>query len=97
MAGIDLHIHSTASDGTLTPQEILAAAKDLELRAIAITDHDTVDGAVTALEAGVPDGLEFVTGVEISADIPSSFPSGGSLSRPWVFLSTFKSLNWKEP
>ncbi|ACL04434.1 Ribonuclease III [Desulfatibacillum aliphaticivorans] len=76
---IDLHIHSTASDGTLTPQEILAAAKDLELRAIAITDHDTVDGTLNALESGIPEGLEFVPGVEISADIPSPFPSGGSL------------------
>ena len=76
---IDLHIHSTASDGTLSPQEILANAKNLELRAIAITDHDTVDGTKAALESGIPPGLEFVTGVEISADIPSPFYSGGSL------------------
>ena len=66
-AGIDLHIHSTASDGTLTPREIVSLALDLELGAISITDHDTIDGARDALDRGVPPSLQFVPGVEISA------------------------------
>jgi ribonuclease III len=65
--GIDLHIHSTASDGTLTPREIVSMALDLHLGAIAITDHDTIDGAREALAQGVPPSLQFVPGVEISA------------------------------
>ena len=66
-AGIDLHIHSTASDGTLTPRESVSMARDLELAAIAITDNDTIDGVREALSQGVPPSLQFVPGVEISA------------------------------
>ena len=66
-AGIDLHIHSTASDGTLTPREIVSLALDLQLGAISITDHDTIDGARDALDQGIPPSLQFVPGVEISA------------------------------
>ena len=64
---IDLHIHSTASDGTLTPKEILALAQKLQLRAIAITDHDCIEGAKEALDLDLPPFLQFLTGVEISA------------------------------
>jgi hypothetical protein len=77
--GIDLHIHSTASDGTLTPAEILALAEKLHLSAIAITDHDTIEGSRAALDIGIPDGLEFLTGVEISANPPPTCPCSGSL------------------
>ena len=49
---IDLHTHTTASDGTFTPDEVVKEAADLGLCAIAITDHDTVDGIREALEAG---------------------------------------------
>jgi len=66
-AGIDLHIHSTASDGTLTPSAIVSLALDLQLGAIAITDHDTIAGSKEALDQGIPASLQFVTGVEISA------------------------------
>jgi len=66
-AGIDLHIHSTASDGTFTPREIVSMARDLKLAAIAITDHDTIDGAREALDQCDPSSLQFVPGVEISA------------------------------
>jgi hypothetical protein len=75
---IDLHIHSTASDGTLTPAEIVRQAAALNLGAIAITDHDSVDGSREALEAGVPARLGFLTGVEISASPPPSYPRKGS-------------------
>jgi len=76
---IDLHIHSTASDGSLSPLEILDIARDLRLGAIAITDHDTIDGSKEALAAEIPPGLKFLTGVEISTAPPPSFSFPGSL------------------
>ena len=75
---IDLHIHSTASDGSLSPKEILNLAQDINLGAIAITDHDTIDGSKDAIAAGIPPSLKFLTGVEISAEPPPSFPCTGS-------------------
>ncbi len=75
---IDLHIHSTASDGTLTPSEILALAQNLRLGAIAITDHDTLDGSKDALSFGIPPSVKFLTGVEISTEPPPSFSFAGS-------------------
>jgi predicted metal-dependent phosphoesterase TrpH len=68
--GIDLHIHSTASDGTYTPQEIMAMADQLGLKAIAITDHDTLDGCRQAFNGNIPSSLGFITGVEISVQAP---------------------------
>ncbi len=76
---IDLHIHSTASDGTLTPAEIIARAHQLGLAAIAITDHDTVAGVAQAMAADLPPGLHFISGVEISTQAPQRFPCQGSL------------------
>jgi 3',5'-nucleoside bisphosphate phosphatase len=78
-AEIDLHIHSNASDGSLSPTEILLRACRLGLKAIAITDHDTLDGSKTALHAGIPPTLKFLTGVEISAAPPPGTPVSGSL------------------
>lgn len=78
-ACIDLHIHSTASDGTLSPAEIIALAARLGLGAIAITDHDSIAGSREALLHGVPDSLGFLTGVEISAEPPPSYPGAGSI------------------
>ena len=77
--GIDLHIHSTASDGTFTPSDILSLARKRGLSAIAITDHDTVEGSQEALRVGLPPSVEFLTGVEISADPPEDFPRVGSI------------------
>jgi predicted metal-dependent phosphoesterase TrpH len=77
--GIDLHIHSTASDGTYTPSEILNLAAQSGLQAIAITDHDTLDGSRQALECDIPPTLRFITGVEISAQPPVGCSAGGSL------------------
>lgn len=76
--GIDLHIHSSASDGTLSPDEILETARTLNLGAIAITDHDTVDGSRQALLSGIPKNLQFLTGVELSAAPPPSLSRSGS-------------------
>lgn len=67
---IDLHVHSTASDGTLTPSEVVRYAQEKNLYAIALTDHDTVDGVKEA-QAAVKDigsGLTVIPGIEISAD-----------------------------
>jgi ribonuclease III len=75
---IDLHIHSNASDGTLSPSEILSLACNLNLGAIAITDHDTIDGLKEVIAQGIPPSIKFLTGVEISATPPSSFTCSGS-------------------
>jgi predicted metal-dependent phosphoesterase TrpH len=79
LTGIDLHIHSTASDGTLTPPEILAMAVRLGLKAIAITDHDTLSGSAAALAGGIPSPLQFLTGIEISAEAPDGYRINGSV------------------
>ena len=76
--GIDLHIHSSASDGTLSPGEILETARAQNLGAISITDHDSIDGSKQALEAGIPKNLKFLTGVELSAAPPPILNHSGS-------------------
>ncbi len=63
----DLHIHSTFSDGTLSPEEIVELAAEAELAAISITDHDNVAGVELAEVAGGRHGLEIIPGVELSA------------------------------
>ena len=63
---IDLHIHSTASDGAMTPTEIVRAAKAAGLLAIALTDHDTVAGLDEAVAEGQAQGLTVVRGCELS-------------------------------
>lgn len=68
MKRIDLHNHTTASDGTFTPAEAVCNARDLGLAAIAITDHDTPAGIPAALEAGERCGVEVVPGIEVSVD-----------------------------
>lgn len=64
-ARIDLHLHSTASDGSLTAEELVLRAKSLGLQAIAITDHDSVGSVPAGLAAGKKHGVEVVPGVEI--------------------------------
>lgn len=66
MSQIDLHIHSTASDGTCTPAEIAALAARQGLAAVALTDHDTVLGYPELARAAAALGLETVPGIEIS-------------------------------
>jgi len=65
---IDLHAHTSASDGTYSPNELVTLAKSEGIEAIAITDHDTIEGVPEALEAGEKIGLEVIPGVEISID-----------------------------
>ena len=68
MDRIDLHVHSTTSDGTLTPAEVVRLALARDLRVIALTDHDTVGGVVEAQAAAAGTGLEVIPGVEINAE-----------------------------
>jgi len=64
---IDLHIHSTASDGRFSPAEVVGKSAAAGLTVIALTDHDTVDGIVPALEAArTYPQLKVIPGVEIS-------------------------------
>lgn len=78
-ARIDLHIHSSASDGTLTPLEIVKRARSLNLGAIAITDHDTVNGLRQIRSLLPMEDLAFLNGVEISTSAPASCNHPGSL------------------
>lgn len=64
MREIDLHVHTTASDGTERPRETVELAAKAGLRAIAVTDHDTVLGCREAIEAGQELGVEVVPGIE---------------------------------
>lgn len=65
---VDLHTHSTYSDGTLTPAAVVAAAKDAGLAAVALSDHDTVAGIPEAVEAGRRLGVEVVPAIELSSE-----------------------------
>lgn len=65
---IDLHTHSTESDGTLTPEELMKHAKERGLSAIALTDHDAISGINKARPVADALGLDFVPGVELSTD-----------------------------
>ena len=68
MGLIDLHLHTAASDGTDTPAEAVEKAAALGLEAIALTDHDTVNGVAEAQRAGLRLGVEVVPGIEVSSD-----------------------------
>ena len=76
---IDLHIHSTASDGSLSPLEIINLAEKTKLEAVSITDHDTIDGVREVLEHPRSTDPEFITGVEISCEPPDEFKDLGSI------------------
>lgn len=65
---IDLHVHSTFSDGTLTPTELVAEAQKAGLSAMALTDHDTTAGIREALDAASHTSLEIIPGVELSTE-----------------------------
>jgi len=65
---VDFHVHSTASDGTYTPEEIILLSKKENIEIISITDHDTIDG-IKNLRVN---GIKFISGLEISAEYPST-------------------------
>ena len=69
---IDLHIHTTASDGRLAPEEVVRLAAQHGLSLIAITDHDTVSGIQRALDAAASfPSLRVIPGIEINTDTPT--------------------------
>jgi len=72
---IDLHMHSTFSDGTATPSQLVDLARATGTAAIALTDHDTADGVPELLEAGRRKGIETLAGIELSVESPC----GGSV------------------
>lgn len=67
---VDLHVHTTASDGTDSPSEIVAKALAAGLKVIAITDHDSTEGVAEALVAARGTDLEVIPGIEVSTDVP---------------------------
>jgi 3',5'-nucleoside bisphosphate phosphatase len=68
MGYVDLHLHTTASDGVMTPSQVVRYAKAKGLQAIAITDHDTIEGLEEGLSEGRRIGFEVIPGIEISAE-----------------------------
>ena len=71
MGKVDLHLHSTASDGRLAPADVVRQAAEQGLNIIAITDHDTVDGIAPALAAAKDfTQLKVIPGIELSTDVP---------------------------
>lgn len=69
MTVIDLHMHSTFSDGSLTPTELIELGAQVGVKAMALTDHDSTQGVPEFFRAGQEKGIETITGVEISVDV----------------------------
>jgi predicted metal-dependent phosphoesterase TrpH len=69
---VDLHVHTSYSDGTFAPAQVVSRASDIGLSAVGITDHDTTDGVAAAVSAGAKLGVEVVPGVELSAELRDS-------------------------
>lgn len=69
-AGVDLHLHSTASDGTVPPEEVVRRVARAGLAGLALTDHDTVDGVAAAAAEAQARGLRFLAATEMSANEP---------------------------
>lgn len=72
MGAIDLHSHTTISDGRLTPEELVRLAHRNGVQHLAITDHDTTDGLDAAMAEAAGLGLEIIPGIEVSCDIPGT-------------------------
>ncbi|SVE35891.1 uncharacterized protein METZ01_LOCUS488745, partial [marine metagenome] len=66
---VDLHLHTTASDGLLKPEEVVDRAHKAGIRNFSVTDHDTMAGVSTAAAAASKLGLDFLPGVEVTAVI----------------------------
>ena len=68
MNGIDLHLHTTYSDGTFSPKELVRHAYANDVFAVGITDHDITDGIMEAVIEGAKLGVEVVPGIELSVE-----------------------------
>ncbi|MEX0777214.1 MAG: PHP domain-containing protein [Phycisphaeraceae bacterium] len=82
MATCDLHMHSTASDGSDAPAALAALAAAAGLAAIALTDHDTTAGLPQCAAACAAAGIDFVPGIEVSADLSAIKPAGADAAAP---------------
>ena len=98
---IDLHVHSTFSDGTLTPTQLVEHAMENHLAAFALTDHDTVDGLCEAFQAAedkpikVISGIEFLLNTMVRISISSDSILTGTIllsARNWI-ISAMPVLN----
>ena len=78
MPGIDLHAHTTASDGEHSPEVLVRKAVAIGLEALAVTDHDTTAGVAEAVRTGTELGIEIVPGIELSAEPPKSLSGARS-------------------
>jgi predicted metal-dependent phosphoesterase TrpH len=67
---VDLHTHSTTSDGLLAPSQLLRQAHEAGLDLIALTDHDSTDGVFEATETGTQEGVQVIPGVEVNTTLP---------------------------
>ena len=84
---IDLHMHSNYSDGSMSPVELVREAKELGLTAIALTDHDTMDGVLEFEAAGKELNITTVLGVEISID--TKLPNNGHMHLLGLFIDPY--------
>jgi len=84
---IDLHTHTTASDGTLSPRELVNLAINNHLKAIAITDHDTTDGVGLALKAAKKKNLTIISGIEISVNF--NVPKTDAKGPGWMHILVY--------
>lgn len=91
---VDFHTHSTCSDGTMTPSQLVEHAKKSGLSAFALTDHDSVDGIDEAMRKAKEIGIEFVPGIEFSAADDTETHIVGLFIDPKneVLLNTIKKL-----
>ena len=72
MHEVDLHLHTTHSDGNLTPTELVDLCARKGLKVIAVSDHDSTEGIDEALAAAKPRGIEVIPAIELSADVPNN-------------------------
>lgn len=88
---VDLHTHSTASDGTLSPTEVVRLAESRNVSILSLTDHDTVAGVETAVKEGKKVGVNVIPGIEVTADT-SIFGNG---KREFHILGYYVDVNSK--
>jgi predicted metal-dependent phosphoesterase TrpH len=97
----DLHNHTTASDGDFSPGDLVALAAGMGIKVLGVTDHDTLDGLETALDAGKTQGVEVFPGVEISVRFKRAFFTGtlhvltyfsSAMLKDSGFVTRFKTL-----
>lgn len=90
----DLHVHTSASDGALSPREVIALAAQLGLGGIAITDHDTIEGLAEGMQAAKNAGIHLIPGVEFSVESQNEMHIlGYRIGSSGAIQKVFQSLN----